>query len=125
MARTVKMPGFRPGKVPFRMVAQNYGPQARSEAIGAAVERVLARLPSVTGLKVEVGEAQFQYDEALLDELYQLARRLDERMDTVERLVASEHPEFKPGLPLPNSEHDNLPLGEIDRLRAQRQGAIR
>ncbi|MBL8604739.1 MAG: heavy-metal-associated domain-containing protein [Myxococcales bacterium] len=34
----------------------------------AAVERVLARLPSVTGLKVEVGEAQFQYDEALLDE---------------------------------------------------------
>jgi phage shock protein B len=68
-------------------------------------------------------------DEALLDELYQLARRLDERMDTVERLVASEHPEFKHygegGLPLPNSEHDNLPLGEIDRLRAQRQGALR
>ena len=64
-------------------------------------------------------------DEALLDELYQLARRLDERMDTVERLVASEHPEFKPGLPLPNSETDNLPLGEIDRLRAQRQGALR
>jgi trigger factor len=26
MARTVKMPGFRPGKVPFRMVAQSYGP---------------------------------------------------------------------------------------------------
>jgi trigger factor len=41
MSRTVKMPGFRPGKVPFRMVAQSYGPQARSEAIGAAVERVL------------------------------------------------------------------------------------
>ncbi|MDX9700764.1 MAG: trigger factor [Rhodocyclaceae bacterium] len=39
MARTVKMPGFRPGKVPMKMVAQNYGAQARSEAIGAAVER--------------------------------------------------------------------------------------
>ena len=64
-------------------------------------------------------------DEALLDELYQLARRLDARMDTVERLVASEHSEFKPGLPLPNSETDNLPLGEIDRLRAQRQGTPR
>lgn len=25
MSRTVKMPGFRPGKVPFRMVAQSYG----------------------------------------------------------------------------------------------------
>jgi trigger factor len=39
MARTVKMPGFRPGKVPFKMVAQTYGAQARSEAIGAAVEK--------------------------------------------------------------------------------------
>jgi len=39
LARTVKMPGFRPGKVPLKIVAQNYGPQARSEAIGAAVEK--------------------------------------------------------------------------------------
>lgn len=39
LARTVKMAGFRPGKVPFKMVEQNYGPQARSEAIGAAVEK--------------------------------------------------------------------------------------
>ncbi|MBS0254823.1 MAG: envelope stress response membrane protein PspB [Proteobacteria bacterium] len=66
-----------------------------------------------------------QGDEALLEELYQVARRLDERMDTVERLVAADHPEFHPGLPLPNSEHDNLPLNEIDRLRGQRQGVIR
>ena len=64
-------------------------------------------------------------DETLLEELYQVARRLDERMDTVERLVASEHPEFQPGLPLPNSETDNLPLDEIDRLRGHRQGVIR
>lgn len=39
MARTVKMPGFRPGKVPLKIVAQTYGSQARSEAIGAAVEK--------------------------------------------------------------------------------------
>ncbi len=38
MARTVKVPGFRPGKVPFKMVAQQYGGQARNEAIGEAVE---------------------------------------------------------------------------------------
>jgi trigger factor len=38
MSRTVKMPGFRPGKVPMKMVAQQYGAQARSDAIGAAVE---------------------------------------------------------------------------------------
>ncbi len=39
MARTVKMPGFRPGKVPMSIVARNHGEQARSEAIGAAVEK--------------------------------------------------------------------------------------
>jgi phage shock protein B len=40
-------------------------------------------------------------DEALLEELYQLARRLDERMDTVERLVASNIPNFTPPYPNP------------------------
>lgn len=58
-------------------------------------------------------------DEALLEELYQLARRLDERMDTVERLVAAEHPEFHPAAQLPNREIDNQPLREIDRMRAR------
>ncbi|MBL8446924.1 MAG: trigger factor [Zoogloeaceae bacterium] len=42
MARTVKMPGFRPGKVPLKLVAQQYGAQARSEAIGAAVEKAFS-----------------------------------------------------------------------------------
>jgi len=35
-------------------------------------------------------------DEALLGELYQLARRLEDRLETVERLVSTEHPEFRP-----------------------------
>ncbi|CAB1368465.1 trigger factor [Denitratisoma oestradiolicum] len=39
LSKTVKMAGFRPGKVPFKMVAQQYGYQARGEAIEAAVER--------------------------------------------------------------------------------------
>lgn len=39
LARTMKMPGFRPGKVPFKLVAQQYGAQARSEAIGDAVDK--------------------------------------------------------------------------------------
>lgn len=39
MSRTVKMAGFRPGKVPFRLVAQTYGPQIRSEVLGEAVEK--------------------------------------------------------------------------------------
>ncbi len=38
-------------------------------------------------------------DEALLEELYQLARRLNDRMDTVERLVSADHPDFTRALP--------------------------
>ncbi len=40
LARTVKMSGFRPGKVPMKIVEQTYGSQVRGEAIGAAVEKI-------------------------------------------------------------------------------------
>ncbi len=61
-------------------------------------------------------------DEALLEELYQLAKRLDERMDTVERLVAADHPDFHPARVSPNRETDNQQLRELDRLLADRKG---
>ena len=62
-------------------------------------------------------------DEHLLDELYQLAKRLDERMDTVERLVASDNPDFKPARLRHDLEVDNEPLRELDRLLAEKKGA--
>ncbi len=34
-------------------------------------------------------------DEALLDELHDLARRLDQRIETVERIVAADNPNWK------------------------------
>lgn len=37
LARTAKVPGFRPGHVPVKMVAQQYGPQVRSDVITEAV----------------------------------------------------------------------------------------
>lgn len=52
MARTVKMPGFRPGKVPFKMVAQQYGAQARNEAIGEAVEKAFGNAVREQNLRV-------------------------------------------------------------------------
>lgn len=58
-------------------------------------------------------------DEQLLDELHRLAKRLDDRMDTVERLVAADNPEFKPGRVLSDSAVDNQPLHEIERIYAQ------
>jgi len=38
LAKNVKVPGFRPGKVPIKMVAQQYGPQVRSDVISDAVK---------------------------------------------------------------------------------------
>ena len=35
-------------------------------------------------------------DERMLSDMYELARRLEERLDTVERLVESDNPDFSP-----------------------------
>ncbi|AXJ94228.1 MULTISPECIES: envelope stress response membrane protein PspB [unclassified Sphingomonas] len=37
-------------------------------------------------------------DEKLLDEMYNLARRLEDRLNTVERIVAADNPDFRTGL---------------------------
>ena len=61
-------------------------------------------------------------DEALLEELYQVAKRLDERMDTVERLVAADNPEFRPARLMADRETDNQKLRELDRMLAEQKG---
>ncbi|PKP89576.1 MAG: envelope stress response membrane protein PspB [Alphaproteobacteria bacterium HGW-Alphaproteobacteria-14] len=62
-------------------------------------------------------------DEVLLEELYNLAKRLDERMDTVERLVASDSPDFAPARRLiPDLEKDNQQLRELEALIAEKKG---
>lgn len=61
-------------------------------------------------------------DEVLLDELYQLAKRLDERMDTVERLVAADNPDYQPAKIIHDQNVDNQKLRELDRLFAEKKG---
>lgn len=41
LARNAKVPGFRPGKVPLKMVAQQYGPRVRSDVISDTVQASL------------------------------------------------------------------------------------
>src|SRR5436190_2151688 len=41
LAKTAKIPGFRPGKVPLKMVAQQYGSQVRSDVISDTVQASL------------------------------------------------------------------------------------
>src|SRR4026209_1392060 len=50
LARNVKMPGFRPGKVPMKIVAQTYGPQVRSEVLSESVQKAFT--DAVKELKV-------------------------------------------------------------------------
>ena len=64
-------------------------------------------------------------DEALLEELYQIARRLDERMDTVERLVSADHPDFQPARILHDREADNEKLREFGALLESKGRTIR
>ena len=40
-------------------------------------------------------------DEKMLDEMFILARRLEERVTTVERIAAADNPDWKPGLNAP------------------------
>src|ERR1700716_2062883 len=52
LARDVRMPGFRPGKVPLKLVAQTYGPQVHSEVLGDAVQKAFTDVVKEAKLKV-------------------------------------------------------------------------
>jgi trigger factor len=52
LARNVKMPGFRPGKVPMKIVAQTYGPQVRNEVLGDAVQKSFSDAVREANLRV-------------------------------------------------------------------------
>ncbi len=52
LARNVKLPGFRPGKVPMKLVVQQYGPQVRSEVLGDAVQKAFGEAVKEANLKV-------------------------------------------------------------------------
>jgi phage shock protein B len=60
-------------------------------------------------------------DEALLDELYRVARRLEDRVNTVERLVAADHPDFRP-LGRSASGDTDEPLSVLERQLAAKKG---
>ena len=52
MARTVKMDGFRPGKVPMKVVAQRYGYEARMEAMDAAINKAFVEAVRTQGMRI-------------------------------------------------------------------------
>ena len=52
LARNVRMPGFRPGKVPLKLIAQTYGPQVRSEVLSDAVQKSFTEAVNEAKLRV-------------------------------------------------------------------------
>lgn len=85
LSRTVKMSGFRPGKVPLKIVAQQYGPQIRSEVVGDAVQKAFSDVVNEQKLRV----AGYP--------------RIEPKQDGVDQNVIAfsatfeVYPEFKPG----------------------------
>jgi trigger factor len=52
LARTAKLPGFRPGKVPLKLVEQQYGAQVRDEVFSNTVERTFSDAVEENELRV-------------------------------------------------------------------------
>jgi trigger factor len=52
LSKNIKMPGFRPGKVPMKMIAQTYGPQVNAEVISDSVSKSLNDVISSSALRV-------------------------------------------------------------------------
>lgn len=72
LSRTVKLAGFRPGKVPFKVVAQQFGAQVRQEVLGDTLQKSfgdavnqqnlrVAGYPKFDALPPVEGAAEFSY----------------------------------------------------------------
>jgi trigger factor len=59
IGRSAKVSGFRPGKIPAKVLEQYYGAQARQEALGDAMQRSFAETAQANNLKV-AGYPQFE-----------------------------------------------------------------
>jgi trigger factor len=52
LSRTLRMPGFRPGKVPLKMVAASYGAQVQAEVLNDKIGQAFGAIVSASKLRV-------------------------------------------------------------------------
>lgn len=112
--KNVKMPGFRPGKVPLHIVKQQYGDQARHEVLSEQLDRVFGE--TVTTQKMRVAGYP------------RIEPKASESTTHLEFIAIFEtYPEFVPGdLTTAEVERPTLEVGEaevaktLDILRKQR-----
>lgn len=96
IGRTAKIAGFRPGKIPAKILEQHYGAQAHQEALGEALQRSFDEAAQVNNLKV-AGYPQFeiktndlnadQVEYSATFEVYPEVAMGDLSGETLERLV--------------------------------------
>lgn len=96
IGRTAKIAGFRPGKIPAKILEQHYGAQAHQEAVGDALQRSFAEAAQLNNLRV-AGYPQFeiktndlnadQVEYSATFEVYPEVVMGDLSGETVERLV--------------------------------------
>ena len=60
LTRTAKVPGFRPGKAPLKMIEQQYGPQVKEEVFAEAIETSFGQAIQENKLRV-VGMPNIQH----------------------------------------------------------------
>lgn len=96
IGRTAKISGFRPGKIPAKVLEQHYGAQAHHEALGDALQRSFAEAAQLNNLRV-AGYPQFEIktndlnadliEYSAIFEVYPEVVMGDLSGETVERLV--------------------------------------
>lgn len=63
IAQTARMDGFRPGKVPLRVIRQRYGQQVRQEAYGELVQSTFFEAATKESLR-PAGEPKIEFDDS-------------------------------------------------------------
>nr|SPS05104.1 Trigger factor [Candidatus Nitrotoga fabula] len=69
IARTAEVPGFRPGKVPFKILEKKHGPRVQQEVIQDALRQSFAKEAQDGNLKI-VGYPEFEVKEIEPDALW-------------------------------------------------------
>ncbi|MGH8702218.1 MAG: trigger factor [Burkholderiales bacterium] len=103
LSRTVKLHGFRPGKVPLKVVEQHYGPQVRQEVLGDVMQRSFGEAVRQQNLKV-AGYPKFE-----------LTPRTDGAMEFHYSATFEIYPEVKVGdIAGTAIERPSLEVGEVE-----------
>lgn len=98
LQRTVKLHGFRPGKVPMKVVVQQFGSQVRQEVLGDTVERTFGEAVREKNLRVAGyprieaqpgGEAAADFEFTATFEIFPEVKIGDLAATTIERPVVT------------------------------------